>query len=207
MSAKILELPQFPELVFDDGPHIYRLNGTTIPSVTTIMKPLQAVEYGGIDTSTLNKAADKGTAVHNSIENYIKFGIEDVPSAYEGYFQAYLKFEKDYNPQIIGSESRVYHKLFKYAGTADLSAYIGEQLYLIDFKTTYALIDMLVSVQLEAYAKAFESHGIKYDGKAALQLKKDGSYNFVPFKANDSERWAVFGSLLTYRNYIQKYKK
>ena len=34
-----LNIPQLPELTFEEDSHTYRLDGLIIPSVTTLMKP------------------------------------------------------------------------------------------------------------------------------------------------------------------------
>ena len=38
-------LPFFPELRFEDKRHIYTLGGQILPSVTTVMKPLDEALY------------------------------------------------------------------------------------------------------------------------------------------------------------------
>ena len=81
-------------LRFDEGPHTYTFNGEEIPSVTTIMEPLIKAEYSGISESVLEKAAERGTAIHNSIENHIKFEVDDIEPEYKGYFEAFLKWER-----------------------------------------------------------------------------------------------------------------
>lgn len=136
MTHTIIEMPEMPELAFEDETHTYRLNGLVIPSVSTVMEPLKNELYKGIGDSTLANAADKGTIVHNAIENYIKFGIIDIPPEHQGYFDGFLEFWNKYNPQVVGSEIRVYHKLLGYGGTVDLLAYIGDKLTLVDYKTT-----------------------------------------------------------------------
>ena len=78
-TDRILEIPTVEGLEFDDPTHTYRLDGLIIPSVSAILGPLSKAKYSGINERTLNRAADKGTAVHNSIENWIKFEIEDIP--------------------------------------------------------------------------------------------------------------------------------
>ena len=75
---KISTIPEVPGLEFDEAGHIYRLDGIIIPSVSAVMAPLSKVKYDGINSRTLEKAAGKGTAVHNAIENWLKFDIEDV---------------------------------------------------------------------------------------------------------------------------------
>ncbi len=83
------KLPEMTGLTFDPCGHTYRLSGLAIPSVTTLMKPLSNAVYQTVDPKILEKAANRGTAIHNAAENYVKFGIEDVPPALAGYFDAF----------------------------------------------------------------------------------------------------------------------
>lgn len=137
-------------LTFDDRRHIYRLKGIELPSVTQVMKPLSDETYRSVEPRVLNRAADKGTAVHNAIENYISFGIEDIDPEFSGYFTAFLRWYREFNVKPIASEYRLYHKFMGYAGTADLICDIGGQLHLVDYKTTQQIEEMLVKVQLKA---------------------------------------------------------
>ena len=50
------EIPQFPELTFEEERHLYYLNGLEVPSVTTLMKPLSSDFYSTVDPEVLNKA-------------------------------------------------------------------------------------------------------------------------------------------------------
>ena len=196
----------FPELTFEEDRHIYKLNEVQIPSVTTIMRPLSNELYRNIDEDVLNKAADRGTAVHNAIENYYKFGIADIEPKYEGYFRAFMSWYQSVNPEVIASECRLYHKFLLYAGTADMLVVIGGKVILVDFKTSASVNKMLTGVQLEAYSKACESLGIHIDGKAILHLKKDGRYDWHYYDSNDTESWECFGALIVVRNHIKKYR-
>lgn len=186
-----VEVPELPELTFDEASHIYRLNGDIIPSVSELMEPLKDQCYGGISKRTLENAAIKGSAVHNSIENWIKFGIDDIPSEHRGYFNGFVEWWKQYKPRVFGSEVRIYHKLMRYGGTIDLLCEIGGLLELIDFKTTYTLLEMACGVQLEAYSQALISHGITPQRKHILHLKKDGKWSFREFPAKDPARCRV----------------
>lgn len=87
----MIEIPKFPDLQFDERTHTYTLNGIPLPSVTTVMKPLSSAYYGGINEDILNTAAKRGTAVHEAIENYLKFGIDDIPPEHEGYYRAFRR--------------------------------------------------------------------------------------------------------------------
>lgn len=207
MNGNAVEAPELPELTFDDESHIYRLDGNDIPSVSRIMEPLKDANYAGISEKTLQHAADKGSSVHNSIENFVKFGIEDVAPEHRMYFNAFLDWWEEAKPIVVGSEIRIYHKILRYGGTIDLLCYIDGKLTLIDFKTTYTISDMSCGVQLEAYAQALASHGIIVEQKRILHLKKDGNYKLRPYPANDSQRWRVFGALKCVYDYIKSYKK
>lgn len=197
---------EMPGLVFEETQHIYTLDGLTIPSVTTIMDPLNADKYAGISKATLDNAANRGTAVHDGIENWIKFDFVDIPPEHQLYFDGFMKWWEENSPEVIGSEIRLYHRLLRYGGTCDLLADIDGQRTLIDYKSTYALSDMTCRVQLEAYAQALASHGIKVDKKMILHLKNDGTAVPKTYPANDAEAWRVFGSLKCVYDYLQSYK-
>ena len=109
-----VEVPALPELTFDEASHIYRLNGDIIPSVSKLMEPLKDQCYGGISKRTLENAAIKGSAVHNSIENWIKFGIDETPSEHRGYFNGFVEWWKQYKPRVFGSEVRIYHMVYNF---------------------------------------------------------------------------------------------
>lgn len=191
-------------LTFDEAKHIYRLNGIVVPSVTQVMQPLSDETYRDVEPRVLARAAGKGTAVHNAIENYLDFGIEDVDPDHMGYFTAFLRWLSEYNPQVLASEYRLYHKFMGYAGTADLICIIDGRLYLIDYKTTQRIEEMLVRVQLKAYAQALASLGVEPRRTAALHLRRDGTFDFQTHDGG-AESWQVFSSLLTVLKYKQKF--
>lgn len=77
---------------------------------------------------------------------------------------------------------------------------------MVDVKTTSQLLEMLARVQLEAYVKGFESHGVSFDAKGpSWHLRRDGTYKFEPYPLRDPDAWRVFGALLTVNGYIQKF--
>ena len=205
MIPTMIKLPNLSELSFTDEDHIYRLNGVIIPSVSAVMEPLSMAKYKGISESTLDRAANKGTSVHNAIENYIKFGIDDVSPEHRGYFDGFLDWLDEKKPVFVSSEFQCYHKLMMYGGTLDLLCIIDGKLNLIDFKSTSVLSDMLCGVQLEGYSQALASHGIKVDKKRILHLKKDGKWSDPEYPASDPLRWRVFGSLKCVYDWISRH--
>lgn len=197
------KLNELEELRFEEERHIYKLNGEVIPSVTSVMKPLSSSVYGDVDPHVLGMAASRGTIVHEAIENFLNYGIEDIPGSYTGYLDAFIKFWNDYKPTVVAVEYRMYHKYMKYAGTSDLLVLINGELWLIDNKTSSRVEKMLTRVQLEAYKKALATHDIRVQRKAILHLKKTGKYSFVEHKPDDIEAWDVFKSSKTVYDYIR----
>lgn len=195
-------IPEFPGLSFKDDSHTYFLDEIEIPSVTTVMNPLTDYEYRDVGDKTLENAANRGTAVHEAIENWIKFGIDGLDPELHGYMDGFLEWWNKYNPEPIASEIRVYHQILRYGGTVDLIAKINGKIFLVDFKTTYRLIDKNCRVQLEAYSQALGSHGVKIEKKAILHLTKTGKWDMPEFKAKDAEAWRVFGSLKCVYDYL-----
>lgn len=206
MMDRIAEIPAVDGLEFEDNTHTYTLNGIVVPSVSEVIAPLSNVKYSGISERTLARAADKGTSVHNSIENWIKFGIEDIPPEHSGYFNAFMDWWNTYNPEVVGSEVRLCHILMQYAGTADFIGYIQDELTLIDFKSTYTVSDMTCGVQLEAYSQALKSMGVVVQRKKILHLKRDGRFDLRDYPENDPARWRVFGALKTVYDYAKASK-
>lgn len=198
----MVKIPQFPELTFDENGHIYRLNGLVIPSVTTLMKPLSDDFYRTVDPAVLDRAAKRGTAIHNAVENYTQFGIEDIAPAYAGYFNGFLQWWKLRKPVPLATEQKVYHKILRYAGTADLICTINGRLTLVDYKSSAQVNTKLCAVQLEGYDRAFESHGVKVEDRLILHLSKTG-YQEVRFERS-AKCWSVMSALMTVRNYMNE---
>jgi len=204
---KIIQMPDFPELTFDETSHIYRLDGDVIPSVSEIMTPLSTAKYKGISDRTLNNAANKGSAVHDAIEFWIKYGVVDIEKEHAGYFNAFLRWWEKEKPVVIGSENRVYHPILQYGGTVDLYCLTGQsEPTLVDYKCTYQLSEMTCRVQLEAYSQALASHDLPVMKKNILHLKKDETYEYRPFLAKDPVAWRVFGNLKGVYDYLKSYQ-
>lgn len=207
MTHTTIEIPNLKELKFVDDTHTYSVNGIVIPSVSTVMEPLNAEKYRGISESTLDNAANKGTSVHNAIENYLKFGIEDVLPEHKPYFDGFLEWWHEKDRTLVASELRLYHKLMMYGGTLDILHISDGLLTLTDIKTTYVISDMTCRVQLEAYAQALASHCIYIDKKDILHLTKNGRGKPVDYyDTKDAEAWRVFGSLKCVYDYIGRTK-
>ena len=200
----MVKLPEFPELEFEETRHSYWLNGCRIPSVTTLMKPLSDDFYGTVDKEILERAAKRGTAIHNSAENLVKFGIEDIDPEYGGYFEAFKKWWTDKKPVPFGTERRTYHKILRYAGTSDMICAENGNLTLVDYKTSSQVNEILCGVQLEGYDRAWETHGVRIEDRVILHLDRSGCYHEYRFPRS-IECWRVLSALMTIRDYKNKF--
>ena len=198
----VTKIPEFKGFDFDEEKHLYTLNGVKLPSVTEIMKPLADKEYKAVSEEVLNHAAKRGTAVHNAIENWIKYEIDDISEENRGYFNSFLKWWTENTPELVGSEIRAYHRRLMYAGTVDLLCYIGGKLTLVDYKTTYTVLEKNCAVQLEAYNQMLKSFGICVERKMILHLTKTGEPKVYEYPVADLERLEVFKSLKCVYSYL-----
>ena len=192
------------ELAFREEGHIYGLNGIEIPSVSKIIEPVSKASYGGIDPLVLQRAADRGTAVHSAIDYYNTIGVMAVDDDFACYVGAYTKWCEYRKPKIIGSEIKLYHKVMRYGGTVDLLAEIDGELWLIDYKTSYKVVNKNYRLQLEAYSQALSTHGFRVDKKMVLHLKKNAEYEEIFYPTRDAEAWLVFGACKTVYDYNNK---
>lgn len=182
-----MKLPEFPELQFDSEKHQYILNkpelSLNLPAVSTIMRFLSREVYGQIDPYILEKAAARGTAVHDAIESINKYGWSEHESDIEGYMLAYEKWRNQMNPKHIASEFRVYHKSLLYAGTIDEICTFDDtppgMVDLTDYKTSTSLFPLLAYIQLSAYSEALRSFGIAVNKAYVLHLKDGAEFEFI----------------------------
>lgn len=187
-------LPEITGLKFLPKPHLYILEQGSInlqlPSVTQIIQPISREFYGQIYFITLQHAADRGTRVHEAIELVDQCGYAPIDDDMTGYMEAYSRWMRDFEPEIVATEFRGYHRNLYYAGTIDKLIRLPQQgngLILVDVKTSSTYYPLLVDIQLGGYAQLLESWpGTKIESAWGLQLKPDGTYEF--HRAKDLSR-------------------
>ena len=182
---------------FEESTHTYRLDGNILPSVSKILEPLSGAEYANIPSSILMTAANRGTEIHRAIEDFIIFGERGIPEEYRGYFDAFEAWYSTAKPKIIATELQMYHPILLYAGTSDLVCQIGDDICLVDYKSSSKVIDKVYRVQMEAYKQLLKCRNINITRKILLHLKGAGYYEEVYYQTDDTEAWRVFGALRT----------
>ena len=91
-------------VVFYEGPHEYYVDGVKVPSVTELLERYSRLhgldDYSNIPQDVLRRAAARGTALHNEIEQFEKFGTRG--SSEE--FWNYLTLKSRYGVRVESSE-------------------------------------------------------------------------------------------------------
>lgn len=162
------------QVVFNQEYHTYSLNGITLNGITGLIKSqLFPNLYKDIPQYILDKAAERGTMVHESIELF-DAGFEPKVSTPE--LENYKRIKQENELTTITNEYIVTDKEH-FASAIDLVLCKGEDIILADIKTTYTLNKEYVRWQLSIYAYLFELQNpdLKVSKLYALWLRDDKS--------------------------------
>lgn len=188
------------QLLFFDTNHKYELDGEQLPSVSELCRFISREIYGDVSQYNLDRAAERGTAVHKATEALDKYGKIDVEDGILPYVQAYIKFRKEHVVDWEKIEFATHHPTDKYAGTLDRYGSIDGTLSILDIKTSYTIHAPLCSAQLNLYRRMMEENQFRVETLFILHLKKDGQYRLKEFAFND----AVPEGLLALHNALKK---
>ncbi len=180
----------------EDG-HIYLKDGVIIPSVSEILHFIFPDKYAGVDFNVLNKKAEYGSRVHESIEHYEKvlkrtntdeafistYGILSLDENQVFSLKQYMRLKNKNNVEVIVQEQMINYN-DTYAGRFDMIAKINECNCLCDIKTTAQLDKEYLSWQLSLYELAYMSmyHVKPFDKLYAIWLPKRGYGELVEIK-------------------------
>lgn len=195
---------------FDEATHIYKVEGHYCLATSDILHLAGLSDYGSVPSRVLESAANRGTSLHKAI-HYFEEGdldLQRLPEEIRPYLRAYMKFrvERDFEPIPPQEHAIVYEHegTGQHIGcTIDLRGTVAGKLYIVDPKSTYPNSGMAKKqthlrwrMQLQSYHEAtmidepfWELAGDGPIGKAILHLKKDASYEFIDFPADDAMNW------------------
>lgn len=150
-------------VIFNDLDHTYTLDNRQLSGVTSILnRQLFADKYSGISEEVLNKAAEYGKGVHESIELYDALGIgEDDKNV-----KHYISLMQKHNLIRLDNEYLVSDNDYV-ASSIDI---VTIDCSLIDVKTTSHLDEDYVSWQLSFYAYLFEKQNPDLQANKLLAL-------------------------------------
>lgn len=147
------------------------------------------------------EAGDKGSKIHQAIEQLIvgatvklddKFYSPNADSDEELKPEEYasiMSFKTWYDeakPEFILQETTVISEKYNFAGTVDCVAKIGDQLYILDWKTSQYVWPSM-EAQLSAYKQALKEMGRKVDGVKLAILQLGYRKNKKNFKFTEVE--------------------
>ena len=163
-------------VIFNEDEHTYTLDGRTLSGVTPIIGWLFPETYKGIPENILNQAAAYGSLIHQKIQLYDTFGIDDDPIIH-----AYAEIKEQTgaetraNEYLVSDEKRI-------ASSIDLLMKNND---IWDAKTTSKVHIPNVTIQTSIYAWLFEMQtGEKAGNLYCLWLPKPqyGQPELIPLK-------------------------
>ena len=164
-----------------------------LPGVTSVLSNvLGKDEFKDIPEAVLKQAAERGSAVHEWIENFILTGEHGkIELAYQIYIDYFLDWYNEYQPEFVSSELRMTNEKDGYKGIIDtifyyIDKYTGKKvLCMCDWKTSSNLNRFKTMCQLNLYERMFrrEYSTLKIDEIRTLSLTKTG-YRFAKFELN-----------------------
>ena len=172
-------------LEFEELSHSYAWDGARVPSVTSVIRPLEA--YSRMSEEMLRPYAERGTAVHSLTEAWDRTeNIHDVgpcPDELVGYLSAWINFRNDHDFVPIAIEQRLYHGGRGFAGTIDRVGRVRGRISVVDIKTS-AKLGPAIGVQLAGYQELWNWNERREDhahGRYAVQLAGDGTYRLMEY--------------------------
>ena len=140
-----------------------------------------------------DKAAIRGTDVHDLAERLVAGEEVDVPEHLTGHVESCVRFLDEWQPTPLVVERPLAHRAHWWAGKPDLIARMPNgEVWLWDYKTADSGVFPETALQLAAYSHA--EFYVDEDGNeqplphidrcAAVHLRADG-YSVIPVKADD----------------------
>lgn len=194
-------------LVFDEENHTYTLDGSELPSVTQICRPLTVDISENAKPWLRDAAAQRGTRVHEICAEIDLIGSAEgieAPPDISGYIRAYLDFLRDYRIRSWDAvEMPLGSSKLGYAGTIDRVGMIDGKRTIIDLKTGSRIDKATLTAQLNGYRYLWEyTQRERVDGMCGLKLGRNGNYQLIPVRDSDificlmtlyHERRAIYG--------------
>lgn len=155
----------------------------------------------------LDKAAAKGTRVHDAIESHYKGIPTELPVAEQGYFDSFLKWDESMCfPMPILQEKRYYRDDLMVTGKVDaiFSFKGGLDLKIIDFKTSNDESPKTWPLQAAFYYYLMMPHLRVIDRVTFLKLDKKGKMPQVYEYKIGAEEWETCKSALQVYRWLKK---
>lgn len=179
-----------PVYHFDEGAHVYTVDGVPVPSVTQLLKPI-GTDFSMIRPDVLERKRQLGTSVHLACEYDDEGELGDCDDEVLGYVNGWRMFRSDNAVDVVHNEKQLFHESLRFAGTLDRVVVMQGQQWIVDIKTAAEPVPSY-GVQLSGYQLLL---GVEKIRRATVHLRPDGTYKMCEFKnPNDM---ACFRALLS----------
>lgn len=192
-------------------------DGRRVPSVTTIIGRFKdsdrlmfwAFRQGKEGKATLyeetQKAANIGSTVHKMVENffdgfdvYANTGFDDLTAEDQekaaSAVRAFERWQDNFGLKVIAQETQLVSEMHRYGGTPDMIAMVGNQICLIDWKTSGGVYESML-VQLAAYRELWNENHPEQQIAGPFHLlrfaKEHGDFTHKSFE-DLSDGWEQF---------------
>ena len=160
-------------LEYFDDTHEYLVDGVLVPSITQILKIKFGNKYDGVSQKVLNRAAEKGTEVHEAIERYCKTGENSDLKEVRNF-----KFlQKQYKFEVLDNEVPIILFLNDEpvaAGRLDLVLKLDNKIGGGDIKRTATLDKEYLAYQLNLYRIGYrQCYGVEWEFLKGIHLRDD----------------------------------
>ena len=119
-------------------PARYVFGGRRYPSVTEILTLGGHSDYDGVDPVVLQRAADRGSYIHEvseRIDARMIPSLDEIPDPYNTYVRSYCRFTHEHDYQVLHSEIVVRSHKHRFAGQCDRILILDGLLTVLDLKT------------------------------------------------------------------------
>ena len=161
-------------LEYIDETHTYLYDGVILPSITQILKIKFGNKYNGVSKEVLQKASEKGTQVHQAIEDYEKRNIDN-PDIKELRNYKFLKSRFEF--ECLENEMPIVLFLDNKpvcAGRIDLILKEKDQVGVADIKRTSVFDKEYVAYQTNLYRIGYQQcYGVEISFLRGLHLRED----------------------------------
>lgn len=186
-------------LEFVEDGHKYLYNGSIVPSVSKLLRPLgedpsEDGEEDALLESALDYASERGTVLHSVLQTLLSGEEpEEIPDAYAAHEDALRLFiaEHDIVPYMM--ETPLYSHSMGFAGTPDLVCCLNGKDAIVDYKFVSSINKTRVKAQLNAYKILCADNGVGIEALYAAQFMGNGRYRLYPVAIDENEFALCYG--------------
>lgn len=187
-------------LEYIDESHTYLYDGVILPSITQILKIKFGNKYNGVSKEVLRKASERGTMVHQSIEDYEKRNIDN-PDIKE--LRNYKFLKKRFGFECLENEIPIVLFLDNKpvcAGRIDLILKENDQIGVADIKRTSVFDKEYVAYQTNLYRIGYQQcYGTEISFLRGLHLREDVR-KYIALPINEDMSLSLVKKYLEERN-------